>query len=104
MMLALAAQPDSVVHVSAGALAAAAGYAIGTELGGEVPRLAIGAVFGLGAAAAKELADVWIGEPSAIDFAFSAGGVAIGLLLAWAIDRWLREPALPLWQTLDSGL
>ncbi len=89
---------DKLIHFGATAVLGASGYAIGAELGEErAPRLVVGATLSLGAAAAKELAD-WAGsgDPSWRDFAWSTAGAAAGLLIAWAIDVWLAEPAAPI--------
>jgi hypothetical protein len=33
------------------------------------------------------------------DFVFGVAGTAIGLFVAWMIDRLLWEPEVPLWRT-----
>lgn len=104
LILALAAQPDpwisedKALHLGAAATITAVGWAFGAELGGDpAPRFLAAAGLGLLAGAAKELVDLsGLGQPSWRDFTWSAVGAGLGLLVAWAIERWIEEPDPPL--------
>jgi uncharacterized protein YfiM (DUF2279 family) len=80
---------DKAKHFGAGAALAAGAYA------GSVPvtkrkgwRIAIGTTVGLAAAGGKELRDRRRkGSGSWRDIAWTAGGTATGVLLAWVIDK-----------------
>ena len=111
LMLTLAAQAehdpwistDKALHLSATAVISASGYAFGAELSdAAAPKLLVGAGLGLLAAAGKELADLaGLGQPSWRDFAWSTAGSAVGLVIAWAIERcWLADPEQPLYLRL----
>lgn len=84
--------PDKAMHLVAGTLLAGASYGIWIERrDGRGWGALIGAGVGLGAGAAKELADVaGLGHPSAKDFAWTALGTALGLGIAILIDVAVR--------------
>lgn len=87
---------DKALHLGAGAVLAAGGYAAGAILW-EEPEAALwtGAAVGLGAGVVKELLDLaGMGHPSWKDLAWDAVGMGAGLLLAWAVHR-LVTPARP---------
>jgi uncharacterized protein YfiM (DUF2279 family) len=110
LLLALAAQPerdpwiatDKALHLSAAAVISASGYAFGAEISEHAaPRFLVGAALGIAASAAKEVADVaGLGRPSWRDFAWSAAGAGVGLLVAWAIEQWLATPREPIYLRL----
>lgn len=80
---------DSRAHLAAGAGVAAAGFVVGDALSPHAEeRLLLGVGAGVGAAAAKELADAaGLGVAAWDDLAWSALGAALGALLAWAADE-----------------
>jgi hypothetical protein len=104
LLLALQAQvtADQTLHFGVTAAISAGGYFIGSELGEALPRFLLGGILGVGAAAGKELIDLEAGDPSAVDFVAGVAGTAAGLLLAWAIDRFFRDPVLPFWVAVSS--
>lgn len=80
---------DSRAHLAAGAGVASAGFIVG----GAMPlcpgdRLLLGAGAGVGAAAAKELADAaGLGVAAWDDLGWSSLGAVLGALLAWTLDE-----------------
>jgi putative lipoprotein len=79
---------DKAKHFGAGAGIAAGGYGIAVPLTDETRwRIVLGTSAGLGASAAKELRDRRRGTPSWRDFNWGAAGTAVGVLVAWLIDR-----------------
>jgi uncharacterized protein YfiM (DUF2279 family) len=89
--------PDKALHFSLSAALAGGGYALGAALFEEVPpRLAMGAGLALGLGIAKELYDLTgAGTPSWKDLTWDAIGVATGLAIAWAIDRFVLPKLWP---------
>jgi uncharacterized protein YfiM (DUF2279 family) len=79
---------DKAKHFAAGAAFAGGGYALAvpfTKRRGW--RVTIGTSVGLTAAAGKELRDRRRKGGSWRDFAWTAGGTATGVLIAWVIDK-----------------
>lgn len=83
--------PDKPLHFAFSAGIAAGGYGLGAVLFDDVSsRLLLGAGLSLAAGAGKELYDATgAGTPSWKDFTWDVLGAATGLLVSWAIDRWL---------------
>lgn len=88
---------DKFLHFGVSAGLAGAGYGLGVGCCDRRPwALLIGGGIGLGAGAAKELADLaGLGEPSGRDFVWDVAGTVAGLALALCIDLAVRG--------LDSG-
>jgi uncharacterized protein YfiM (DUF2279 family) len=80
---------DKAKHFSAGAALAGGGYAASVPLTKRRGwRVTIGTSVGLAAAGAKEFRDRRRkGSGSWRDFAWTAGGTATGVLVAWVIDK-----------------
>jgi len=79
---------DKVLHFGASFGVASLGYAIGADLFECVPcRIGLGAGMALVAGGGKELADLaGLGDADLRDFLADLVGLALGVVLAWAID------------------
>ncbi len=79
---------DKALHFSVSFGIASVGYAAFVPISeSRASRLIFAASIGIAAGAGKELIDLTgSGDPSWKDFAWDAGGVAAGTLVAWAID------------------
>lgn len=86
---------DKMLHFGVSAGLAAGGYAAGTVFWeGTEERLLAGAALALGLGVAKELYDLTgRGHPSWRDLAWDVAGTAVGLGLAWSVDRLLGGPS-----------
>jgi uncharacterized protein YfiM (DUF2279 family) len=79
---------DKAKHFAAGAALSGAGYAAAAPVTKRRGwRVAIGTSVGLAAAGGKELRDRRRRGGSWRDFAWTAGGTASGVLVAWIIDK-----------------
>ena len=79
---------DKAKHFGAGAALAGAGYAAAVPVTKRRGwRVTIGTSIGLAAAGGKELRDRRRRSGSWRDFAWTAGGTATGVLVAWVIDK-----------------
>ncbi len=89
--------PDKALHFAAGAGLAVGGYAVASAFSDDVRvRLLVGAGAGLAGTAAKELVDLaGPGSASWKDFTWGAIGCAVGLAVAWAVDRWIVQSLWP---------
>ncbi|HET9466881.1 MAG TPA: hypothetical protein VFO48_00660 [Vicinamibacterales bacterium] len=80
--------PDKAKHFGAGAAISAGTYAAAVPLTARTRwRITIGTTAGIAAAAGKELRDRRRGGGSWRDFAWTAGGTASGIVMAWIIDK-----------------
>jgi len=88
--------PDKALHFGASATIAAGGYGLGAlwQPSSEGQRLVVGGAAGLAAGVGKELWDLTtgLGDPSWKDLAWDAAGTAVGLAVAWAVDRFIVQP------------
>jgi putative lipoprotein len=88
--------PDKAVHFAASAGIASGAYGLAGlwQPSSEALRLAVGGSAALAAGAAKELFDLATGSgrPSWKDFAWDMAGTAVGLAVAWAVDRFIVQP------------
>jgi putative lipoprotein len=86
--------PDKALHFSFSAGLAGLGYggaALVTE--NRVLRLVAGGSIALAAGITKELLDLsGLGDPSWKDLAWDCAGIAVGLVFAWLIDRFVVTP------------
>ena len=79
---------DKARHFGAGAAVAGGGYAIAVPLTRRTKwRLTLGTSAGVAAGAGKEIRDRRRGEGSWRDFAWTSGGTAAGVLIAWIVDK-----------------
>ena len=79
---------DKAKHFGAGAAISGGGYAAAMPLTERSRwRITIGTTAGIAAASAKELRDRRRGSGSWRDFAWTAGGTASGVFIAWIIDK-----------------
>lgn len=79
---------DKAKHFGAGAAISAGTYAAAIPITGRTRwRITIGTTAGLAAATGKELRDRRRGGGSWRDFAWTAGGTASGVVIAWIIDK-----------------
>ena len=79
---------DKAKHFGAGAALSAGGYAAAVPASKRRGwRVTIGTSIGLAAGAGKELRDRRRSRGSWRDFAWTAGGTATGVLVAWVIDK-----------------
>lgn len=87
---------DKALHfaVSAGIASGSYGLAGLWRPSSEALRLVVGGSAALAAGAAKELWDLatGLGTPSWKDFTWDVAGTAVGLAVAWAVDRWIVQP------------
>lgn len=85
---------DKALHFSASAAIAGGAYAGAALLGQPVEaRLATACGLSLFAGVAKELLDSQgFGSPSPLDLAWDVVGTAVGVAIAWAIDRLFFSP------------
>jgi putative lipoprotein len=87
---------DKALHfaVSAGIASGAYGLAGLWQPSTEGLRLVVGGSAALAAGAAKELFDLTtgLGTPSWKDFTWDVAGTAVGLAVAWAVDRFVVQP------------
>jgi putative lipoprotein len=85
---------DKGLHFAAGAAIGFGGYfASSLVFDGRGPRMVVGLSLGLGAGVAKELRDRrGGGTASWRDFAWTAGGTAVGVTAGWLIDRAHARP------------
>ena len=87
---------DKALHFGASAGLAVTGYALGGlwQPSSEPLRLVVGGSAALAAGAVKELLDlaVGLGTPSWKDVAWNVAGTAVGLAVAWAVDRLIVQP------------
>ena len=79
---------DKAKHFGAGAAVSGGGYAAAVPLTARTRwRITIGTTAGIAAGAGKELRDRRRGAGSWRDFAWTAGGTASGVVIAWIIDK-----------------
>lgn len=87
---------DKALHFGASAGIAVTGYALGGlwDPSSEPLRLVMGGSTALAAGVAKELFDLTtgLGMPSWRDLAWDVAGTAVGLAVAWAVDRLIIQP------------
>lgn len=96
---------DKALHFTATFVLSGAGYALGTGLlDSRDYGTLIGTSLGLGAGAGKELLDLaGMGHASWKDFAWSAAGTAVGLVVTFLIDLaargWKTRPDSRAWDS-----
>jgi putative lipoprotein len=97
---------DKLLHFGATAALSGAGYGIGVGCCEKRPwALLLGGGIGLGAGAAKELADLaGLGEPSWKDFVWDVAGTAVGLGIALCIDLAVRGLDGGTWRVSKTAL
>jgi uncharacterized protein YfiM (DUF2279 family) len=87
---------DKALHVSASALVAGGGYALGAwAFEARGPRVLLGMGLGLAAGVGKEVVDlVGFGDPSWRDLVWDVFGVGVGIAVAYLVDLAL-SPSSP---------
>jgi len=83
---------DKALHMSVCAGLSGGGYALSTQITGDIPgRAAFGAAVGIGAGLGKEVLDATgLGDPSWKDFLWDVIGTSIGISVAITIDFAVR--------------
>ncbi|HVE85241.1 MAG TPA: hypothetical protein VND93_20455 [Myxococcales bacterium] len=88
--------PDKALHFAVSAGIAGGGYGLAGlwQPSSELQRLVAGGSAALAVGVAKELLDLTagLGTPSWKDLAWDVAGTAVGLVVAWAVDRFVVQP------------
>ena len=99
---------DKALHFGASAVIASGTYALGGlwQPSSETKRLLLGGSVALGAGVAKELYDLISrrGSPSWRDLAWDVAGTAVGLAVAWVVDRFVVQPLAAPSSSRGAGL